>query len=58
MVESGHWWVGCVLRVEEEETGKILVTLLNPHGPSHAFSYPLTQHVLSVPQKKKNSNKS
>ena len=51
VVESGHWWVGCVLRVEEEETGKILVTLLNPHGPSHAFSYPLTQHVLSVPQK-------
>jgi len=50
VVENDQWWVGCVLRVEEESR-KIFVIFLNTHGPSHTFAYPLKQQILSVPQK-------
>ena len=49
-VKNDQWWVGCVLRVEEE-CRKLFVIFLNTHGPSHTFAYPLKKQILSVPQK-------
>lgn len=44
---SEHWWLGCVLHVNEE-TEEIKVSFLEPHGPSPSFKYPQTPDILIV----------
>ena len=31
-----HWWVGCVLQLDEDN-GEAMISILHPHGPSSSF---------------------
>ena len=39
-----NWWLGCVLKVEPEDS-LVTVTLLHPHGPCSSFRYPTAPDV-------------
>ena len=46
-LHKGKWWVGCVLQVNED-SGKVFVRLLHPHGPSSSFYYPAKEKNIEV----------
>ena len=47
-VYDKHWWLGCVIEVNEDEN-KVNVNLLIPHGPSQSFKYPVKERIVVVP---------
>jgi hypothetical protein len=46
---DNFWWLGCVLSVSEVSSDA-KISSLHPHGPSASYIYPVTPHILWLPQ--------
>ena len=44
---NGHWWLACVLEVNQEDN-LVRLTFLHPHGPNTFFKYPQKEDIRTV----------
>ena len=44
---DGHWWLACVLEVNQEDN-LVRLIFLHPHGPNTSFKYPQKEDIRTV----------